>query len=97
MYYYKISAAKLEILFLAHELTRCSQVPCKVIIDKMPGGRFLSGASVKGGQGGQLPPPPLFGRIECADGSGAMPHYYLYCYLPPHFEKLLMPLLMKNI
>ena len=51
----------------------------------------------KGGTGGAIPPPPLFGRIEGADGSGATPHYYLYCYLPPHFEKLLTPLLMKNI
>ena len=34
---------------------------------------YFAGASVKGGQGGQLP-PPLFGSIEGAAGGGAAPH-----------------------
>ena len=46
----------------------------------------------KGGAGGAIA-PPLFGKIEGAAGGGATPHYYLYYYLPPHFKKLLTPLL----
>ena len=47
----------------------------------------------KGGARGAIA-PPLFARIEGAAGSGATPHYYLYYYLPPHFKKLLTPLLL---
>ena len=50
------------------------------------------GVSKGGGAGGAIA-PPLFGTIEGAAGDGATPHYYLYYYLPPHFKKLLTPLI----
>ena len=59
--------------------------------------RYIHNRGVSKGGAGEAIAPPLFGRIEGAAGDGATPHYYLYYYLPPHFEKLLTPLILCNV
>ena len=49
--------------------------------------KLLVNLSIQGGH---------FVRIEDAAGGGASPHYYLYYYLPPHFKKLLTPLVRQT-